>query len=236
MSLEVVDWQTGSSARPERPELPALARRLRHERESRGITQAEAVQVLHVPQATYAGWETGRATPGPQAFARLAAFLGLAEGDVEALCASPFVVDTSGWPAFGQLTGARREELRMSRADLAEALGVSVRSVVAWELGYRVPGSTQLARLARVLEVDMGSLAASLPRRWAGSTLGELIQVRRRELGLRSIDLARMVGTTEATVSRWVNGRSRPGSQNLRRLAEVLQVPHARVVEAAGSV
>jgi transcriptional regulator with XRE-family HTH domain len=232
MSLETGGWT--AHAGPTNPELPPLARRLRDERDARGITQAEAIRELGVPQATYAGWETGRTTPGPATFPRLAQFLGVAERDVSTLCSSPFVVDTTGWPPFGQFVGARRQELRMGRADLAALVGVSVRTVVAWELGYRVPGSTQLVPIAKALEVDTASLAAALPRRWADGTLGDLIVARRRELGLRAADLARLVGTTEATMSRWVNGRSRPATRNLRRLADVLQIPYSMVAAAAG--
>jgi transcriptional regulator with XRE-family HTH domain len=200
------------------------------------VTQAVAARSLGVPQATYAGWETGRTTPAPSAYPPLAAFLGVAERDVATLCSSPFVVDTAGWPPFGQFMGALRQELRLSRADLAERVGVTARTVASWELGYRVPASTQLVRIAEAIEVDAASLTAALPRRWTESALGELILSRRRELGLRAGDLARLVGTTEPTVSRWVNGRSRPGAANLQRLAEALQLPYKRLVEAAGSV
>jgi transcriptional regulator with XRE-family HTH domain len=82
--------------------------------------------------------------------------------------------------------GARRQELRLTRAALADAVGVAQSTVVAWELGYRVPGSRQIARLAEALAVDTASLAAALPRRAATTPLGELILARQRELGLRS--------------------------------------------------
>jgi transcriptional regulator with XRE-family HTH domain len=232
MSLEAKDWRSRSE--PAVPDLPPLARRLRQEREGRGITQAEAVLILDVPQATYAGWETGRTSPGVYLFQALAEFLGIAEQDVATLCSSPFVVDTTGWPPFGQFVGARRQELRLTRGALAEVLGVSQGTLVAWELGYRVPGSTQLPRLAAALSVDAASLASALPRRISASTLGELILARQRELGLRSADVAQLTGTTEATVSRWVNGRSRPALRNLRRLSDVLKVPYDSIIEAAG--
>ena len=64
--------------------------------------------------------------------------------------------------------------------------------------------------------------------------LGELILARQRELGLRAADVAQLIGTTEATVSRWVNGRSRPALRNLRRLSDVLKVPYDNIIEAAG--
>ena len=233
LSVEISEWSAPAGPTPE---LPPLAQRLRSERTGRGLTQAAVVKVLDVPQATYAGWETGRSNPGHHLYASLAEFLGIAERDVATLCASPFVVDTAGWPAFGRFVGARRQELRLNRAGLAEALGVSLSTVVSWELGYRVPASGHLTRLAEVLSVDAASLAAALPRRLASTTLGELILSRQRELGLRSSDLARLTGTTEATVSRWVHGRSRPAPGNLRRLADALRMPYAPVLEAAGSL
>ena len=233
LALETTEWPARQDLAAD---LPPLASRLRNERDSRAITQAEAVKVLGVPQATYAGWETGRATPGPQLFDSLASFLGITEQDVATLCSTPFVVDTSGWPPFGQFVGARRQELRLTRAALAEALGVSQGTLVAWELGYRVPGSTQLPRLAAALSVDVSSLTAALPKRISASSLGELILRRQRELGLRSVDIARSVGSTEATVSRWINGRSQPAVKNLRRLADVLKVPYDSITEAAGVV
>ena len=232
VAIEGSKW----SAPPSDPinDLPPLARRLRAERDGRGMTQSVVGDILEVPQATYAGWETGRSTPSIHFFASLAAFLGIAERDVATLCASPFVVDFAGWPPFGQFVGARRQELRLSRAELADALDVAQSTVVSWELGYRVPGAKHLTRLSQVLSVDTASLAAALPRRSARTTLGDLILSRQRELGLRSADVAHLTGTTEATVSRWVQGRSRPVPKNLERLATVLKMPYEDVVEAAG--
>ncbi|MEQ1788421.1 MAG: helix-turn-helix transcriptional regulator, partial [Acidimicrobiales bacterium] len=169
LALEATDWPADAGPSLE---LPPLARRLRGEREGRRITQAAAVSELGVPQATYAGWETGRSTPGPEVYPRLARFLGVAVTDVVTLCASPFVVDFAGWPAFGQFVGARRQELRLTRSELAAALGVSPGTIVGWELGYRAPGTEQLSRLARALAVDTSSLVAALPRRPAKTSLG----------------------------------------------------------------
>jgi transcriptional regulator with XRE-family HTH domain len=231
LALESSDWPTETSTSPE---LPPLARRLRAEREDRRMTQAAVVKLLGVPQATYAGWETGRSTPGSALFPCIAGFLDVPESDVATLCASPFIVDYAAWPPLGQFMGARRQELRLTRAELAAALEISQGTVVAWELGYRVPGTAQLTRLAQVLEVEPSSLVAALPRRASMTTLGDLIRSRQRELGLRSIDLAREMGTTEATVSRWVHGRSRPVPKNLERLAGVLRLPYAQLADVAG--
>lgn len=233
LAIETAEWPTG--ARPSE-DLPPLARRLWEERAGRGVTQVEAAGLLGVPQATYAGWETGRTTPGRAHHEVVAAFLGITGRDVMTLCATPFRVDTSGWPPFGQFVGARRQELRITRADLGAAVGASPHTVAAWELGSRVPGPRQLPRLADALSVEVGSLVAALPSRTAATALGRLIQDRQRELGLRSADVARLVGTTEPTISRWVRGHSRPGPQNLRRLADALNIQHASVLDALGGV
>lgn len=233
LSLEMPAWSA-----PVRPasDLPPLARRLRDERDARGVTQAAIAEHIGVPQATFAGWETGRVAPSAPFHPAIASLLGLREADVATLCATPFVVEFAEWPAFGQFVGARRQELRLSRAALAAAVNVSASTVVSWELGYRIPASRHLATLAEVLAVDAASLASALPRRPAASALGELILSRQRELGLRSADLAELTGTTESTVSRWVHGVSRPGARNLKRLADALKMPHARVFEAARAV
>ncbi|MEQ1786434.1 MAG: helix-turn-helix transcriptional regulator [Acidimicrobiales bacterium] len=221
LSLEASKWSS-----PSRPDLdlPPLARRLRNERDGRRLTQAEASLILEVPQATYAAWETGRTTPSSPLFASLASFLGIAARDIATLCSGPFVVDTTGWPPFGQFVGARRQELRLDRTDLATAVGVAVGTVVAWELGYRSPGPKQLPRLAQALQVEIESLVTALPHADAPTPLGELVATRQRELGLHAGEVAERVGTTDATMSRWVHGHTRPGPANLERLAEVLDL------------
>lgn len=231
LSLEATDWQAPTVAPPD---LPPLARALLREREGRAITQVEAVRLLDIPQATYAGWETGRTIPTTPFFAGIAAFLGVEARDVAALCSSPFVVDTTGWPPFGRALGSRREELRLTRDDLASRLGVASSTVVAWELGYRAPGPPQLRRLAAVLALDVAALAEVLPRRGTRTKLGELILARQRELGLRSTDIAERAGTTEATISRWVHGRNKPAATSLARLAVALEMPLEAVHDAAG--
>ncbi|MDX6496287.1 MAG: Helix-turn-helix domain [Gaiellales bacterium] len=231
LSLETADWRREPT---EVPDLPPLARRLRLERDGRGMTQAEVVLLLEVPQATYAGWETGRSTPAPLLYRIVGEFLGIGERDVATLCASPFVVNTAGWPPFGQFVGARRQELRLRRSTVAELLNVTRKTIAAWELGYRVPSARLLQRLADVLGVDITALVAALPRRRADTTLGELILSRQRELGLRATDVAERVGTTDTMVSRWIHGHNRPAPASLARLAAALEVPLDVMMEAAG--
>lgn len=234
LSIGVPSWEpdTDRDAGDEVQE-SEFARRLRSERSARGITQASAAVELGVAQATYAGWELGRALPAHQHVAVVASFLGLSPSAVQALVRVPLVIDIEAWPPFGQLVGSRRQTLQLTRVELAETLGVAPRAIMSWELGYRRPPRQKLSQLALVLGVEVSELAVRLPQRPSLSRLGELIVERQQALGLQSADLARLIGTTEPTISRWINGRSRPVPGNLARLAEVLKVPLKHVAEAA---
>lgn len=234
LAIEGSVWHDhDASSTPADDELPALARRLLAERHDLGLTQAALAARLDVAQSTYAGWETGRSTPGAPYLPILAELLGTSREEIAALHEAPFTVNRSGWPPFGQLVGAGREELRLTRADLAARLGVSARTIVSWELGYRRPHPRQVTALAAALSLDASALAAALPPRTAATRLGDLILSRQQELGLRSTDVARLVGTTEPTLSRWINGRSRPEPKNLERLAEALKLPFAHIANVA---
>lgn len=234
LAIEGSLWQDHDALRTTpADELPVLARRLLAERQALGLPQAALATRLGIAQSTYAGWETGRSTPGAPYLPILAELLGTSREEIAALCEAPFVVDRSGWPRFGQLVGAGREKLRLTRADLAARLEVSARTIVSWELGYRRPHPRQVAALAAALSLDASALAGALPPRTAASRLGDLILSRQEELGLRSTDVARLVGTTEPTLSRWINGRSRPETKNLERLADALKLPFAHIADVA---
>ena len=234
LSLEVADWSE-SDSHPQKAELPVVARRLREERQARGISQATTVRLLDVAQGTYASWETGRCSPAEQHHKAIASFLGVGLEEVTTMCEVPFSVDTATWPPLGQIVGHQRELRQLRRADLAEQLGVAASTIAAWELGSRVPGADHLRRLAGALDLELAVLAASVPQREDRTPLGELIVSRRRELGIRSADVARRAGTSETVISRWVNGHHRPVAASLRRLAHALDLPFATVAAAVGS-
>jgi transcriptional regulator with XRE-family HTH domain len=232
LSLEVADWSPrDSDAQP--AELPLVARRLREERRARGMSQATTVRLLDVAQATYASWETGRCSPAEQHHEAIASFLGIDLEEVTAMCDVPFTVDASTWPPLGQIIGHQREVRQLRRADLATQLGVSAGTIAAWELGSRMPAADHLRRLAAALDLEPAVLAASVPQREDRTPLGELIVSRRRELGIRSADVARRAGTSETVISRWVNGHHLPAAASLRRLAQALDLPFATVASAA---
>jgi transcriptional regulator with XRE-family HTH domain len=232
LAIEGSLWQAPPAA-PAEAERPELATRLCEERTELGLTRAAVARHLGVAAELYEAWEAGRAEPEARHLTVLASHLGLPEAAVAELAAAPLDVDHQRWPAFGQLVGARRAALRLTRPALAATIGVSPRALMSWEHGYRRPAAAQVLALAEALNLPAQALSDALPRRAAPTRLGELILRRQQELGLRSVDVARLVGTTEPTLSRWINGHSRPVTKNLERLAVALKVPFAHISELA---
>jgi transcriptional regulator with XRE-family HTH domain len=215
---------------------PEIARRLREERSARGISQAEAGKQLGVAQATYAGWEIGRAVPDSRFLRAIADFLDLTVAETSQLVSVPVRVDVTHLSAFGRLLGQRREELQLTRDDLAERVGVMPRTVRAWELGEKTPRDHDLVGLADALDVAVDALAAALPRRDPALTpLGRLIRTQQRRLGLSREDLAGRAGLDVTTISRWVHGRHEPEPAKLEQLAGALEVDVDIVLDAAAA-
>lgn len=231
LAIEGSLWQDAPAPPPE--EQTELARRLLQERQALGLTQAALAGRLGIALDAYGAWEAGDSTPGTEHIALLADHLGLSEERTGELCESGLRIDFADWPTFGQLVGARRQALGLTRTNLAATLGIAPRALMTWELGYRRPPAAKVLALADALQVSAQELIEALPRRAAPTRLGELILQRQRELGLRSVDIARMVGTTEPTLSRWINGHSRPIAENLERLASALNVPSAQLADLA---
>jgi transcriptional regulator with XRE-family HTH domain len=215
---------------------PEIARRLREERSARGISQAEAGKQLGVAQATYAGWEIGRAVPDSRFLRAIADFLDLTVAATSQLVSVPVRVDVTHLSAFGRLLGQRREELQLTRDDLAERVGVMPRTVRAWELGEKTPRDHDLVGLADALDVAVDALAAALPRRDPALTpLGRLIRTQQRRLGLSREDLAGRAGLDVTTISRWVHGRHEPEPAKLEQLAGAIEVDVDSVLDAAAA-
>ncbi len=68
----------------------------------------------------------------------------------------------------------------------------------------------------------------------AASSFPEFITSRRRELDLTLGEVATSLGVSPITVSNWSNGQSTPEPENLRALAEILEVPADDLAAMAG--
>ena len=60
------------------------------------------------------------------------------------------------------MTGQKIKRLRLAagytQQDVADAVGVTVRTIISWEQGVRVPGGDKIAKLAKALRVSADEL------------------------------------------------------------------------------
>lgn len=54
--------------------------------------------------------------------------------------------------------------------------------------------------------------------------------------GMTPSEAARRLGYSQPALSNWVNGKSRPGNEDLQRLEDVLGYPHGYILKLAGFV
>ena len=93
-----------------------------------------------------------------------------------------------------------RERLRMTQQELADGVGVSLRTVGSWERGESVPRN-RLATLMDALELSEGEGAG--PEWGRGALLravGRLAKQRREEFGLSRVNFAKEVGLSDSIV------------------------------------
>lgn len=67
---------------------------------------------------------------------------------------------------WGRAIKAQREVLQLTQAELAERLGVSVKSVGNWEQGVKCPTPRNQVAIGKALHVDP-RLLFTYPREWA---------------------------------------------------------------------
>jgi transcriptional regulator with XRE-family HTH domain len=64
--------------------------------------------------------------------------------------------------------------------------------------------------------------------------LGRSLQERREEMGVGQADLAKRIGVTQQTISRWENGEIVPPPKRLTQLAAALEIDLDRLLGYAG--
>lgn len=123
---------------------------------------------------------------------------------------------------------AAREKLGMTQAQLARLVGVAGGERVSrWELGLDEPRPHLLVQLARALNSPPADLLDGARRDLRGL---------RYCAGLSSTDLAAAVHVSTRSYGRWESGSwvLPPSAENLRALAQTLDVPIDAVREALG--
>jgi DNA-binding XRE family transcriptional regulator len=141
-----------------------LGQHLRKKRFMAGIRQSEAAQILGVSDRALSLWETDRVYPAWAFQPRLITYLGCdvftnpALGSLrgnEPSCVA--FLSQTGPPSMGHQIVKRRMELRKNREQCAEEMGISVKTLKAWETNRYQPSSALLKRLVKCLGLDLES-------------------------------------------------------------------------------
>lgn len=143
--------------------------RLKKARERAGLTQVELAKRLGGSPTTVAKYEQNKAQPSIPALVRLSnllrvssdVLLGLVPDD--AMDHEPLPgLDFPPAESLGQaMRDARRQQGLMTRAHLAEKTGIKLRKIDFFERGVYLPSESELATIARALDVDLEWLRAA---------------------------------------------------------------------------
>lgn len=120
---------------------------------------------------------------------------------------------------IGKIIKKRRQEWGMSPLGLARHLGVCFGTARNWELGNSIPRSSSMVRLSEWFAEEIPENPYTQVD-YAG--LGKRIKDKRRERGMRQVDLARHLDVGVMTVSDWERGGRIRDLSKLERLSNWL--------------
>jgi ribosome-binding protein aMBF1 (putative translation factor) len=113
---------------------------------------------------------------------------------------------------------AGRERLGMTQQELANHVGVSLRTVGNWERGESVP-RMHMAVLADVLEIeDPRETVREFGREALIKRLGYLAKRRREERGIGRVPLSKELGISDATIRDFEFGKHLPTGRVIQKL------------------
>lgn len=211
--------------------IPVLAEAgLRQTRRARGLTLAAFARRAHVSTACASRWETGRRPPDKSQLPLIARALGLPTSAVADLLKGRVREGRTG--RSGRGLPELREQVGLTRRDLAAVIGVAPTTVANWETGHRLVPASRLAPLAAALSQPVEILVVLMARdvRPRRSPLRQL----RLRSGLSQASTAVLLGVSSGLVSSWERGVRAPSLHQARWLAVIYRVPLRDVVAASG--
>ena len=139
------------------------------------------------------------------------------------------VAEQARFVKLGQDIKKRRKRLGLTQPELAERLGVSISTVVAWERGGK-PSAAKLEDIATWLTDEIPESAAGIPEQ---QQIGKDLKRRRLALGISIREVSRQLCVDPGTVRDWEAGRFMPRRENAIRIAEWLAQPTPKSSRAA---
>lgn len=133
-------------------------------------------------------------------------------------------------PTWAAVIQARRDQLGISQAQLARLAGVPKGTFQRYETGDREPPLSVARAIAEALDVSLAELAGQVP---AGedpvetpglSVVGEVMQARRRELGLTQTRVANTAGLALEAYQRYESGDQEPSLAAAAAICSALDI------------
>lgn len=111
---------------------------------------------------------------------------------------------------------AARERLQMTQGELAQEVGVSLRTISNWERGHSVPRG-RMGALVEALGFEN-----DLPAMSVEEALGKLVSEARVQMGLSKERLAEIAGVAKNTLLHFEQGKRMPFDQTQRKIEDAL--------------
>jgi DNA-binding XRE family transcriptional regulator len=122
-----------------------------------------------------------------------------------------------------------RKQAGMSRAKLADQLGMREMSVYNWEIGNKRPSISTVRKIANLFSLPVTDIMPLFGYTPFKGTLDGL----RMDMGLSQGELAELIGVNQCTVAAWETGKMIPRMESMQCIADGLGVRLDTVFQAA---
>lgn len=130
---------------------------------------------------------------------------------------------------------AGRDRKQLTQEELGKVIGVTSRTIGAWERGEVIPRS-RVGALIEALDLQEETAGYQWSEQELRARIGQLAKQRREELGLsRDVMAARAGMKSKQSVMNFEFARSMPRGENLRRIEEVLEWASNSIDDALAS-
>lgn len=226
----------------------SIGENIRNLRVNRGWTRGQLAEALGVRPRHISAFELGTIKPSRVGIQHLAEALGVEDADLQNGLLRALPAPRLIKPVYK--INALRKALDWTRAQLAQALGISLWDLWRFESGEVMLSQEHLEAWAKAIEVSMDGLVRCLEAPWEnntpakprpgrllqrdgadglepmtqGSTIGALILRLRTKQGTSQSVLAGQVGLSRAALGKIEAGRARPDAATRKLLAFFLDV------------